>query len=199
MSQSIASVNPLNVEIKSYDQLNDLLKQLKEENPNILFTITRSKNFNVIAYEANWKADRSGLNPDQPIKVFWLSWAPELMKQAREQGKSTDREDISFVEATMAYGLSTERVVTCADEMYSFHLVACKTRKGFVRVKNDKTLECTLEVNGEQMNIVRIHIDSTDPVSFFGLPTGFPTVNFTDLVAVNAHNELITEHHVVQK
>ena len=76
-----------------------MLEKQRKERPNILFIIERSKNMNIVVYEADVKDGK--LDPKEPVKAFWLDIDPEYVKRA---GEKSDKVELSMVEWSMAYG-----------------------------------------------------------------------------------------------
>jgi hypothetical protein len=78
------------------------VNSLKQQNPNILFIIKRSKNDNVIVYE--WIPDQ------QIVQCYWLDIDPAYQKAARSRGIKSDRVELNFIERNQAYGCTTSKV-----------------------------------------------------------------------------------------
>lgn len=74
----------------------------KLANPNILFIISRSKNKNIVVYEA--KMEGGTIKASDPIDAYWLDIDPEYVEKARAKGVESDRVDLNMIERNMAYG-----------------------------------------------------------------------------------------------
>eukprot|EP00796_Vickermania_ingenoplastis_P010012 gene10012-6991_t len=88
--------------------------------------IRRSKNLNVVVYQAKYKSERSDnlgeggeqvesgvradcvLHPTQPLHPLWIKLEPEHVARRRARGETDDRCEISLVERKMAYGAFCE-------------------------------------------------------------------------------------------
>jgi hypothetical protein len=83
------------------------LAGLRETSPNVLFFIARSKNENIVVYEAAKKSD-SELDPAKPIDVYWLDIDPAYQQANRKKGVMSDRSDLNMIEKQFAYGVGFE-------------------------------------------------------------------------------------------
>lgn len=79
----------------------------KVENPNIMFVISRTKNKNIVVYEA--RVDAGAIRAADPVDAYWLDIDPEYMAKNRAKGKDSDREDLNMIERRMAYGCAPAR------------------------------------------------------------------------------------------
>ena len=88
----------------------------------LLFTITRSRNKNVVAYAA-LTDPATGAYTGAACEGFWLAIDPPELVAAREAGRVSHREEFNLIEKSMAFG------VTCTpspadDGTYTACLVA---------------------------------------------------------------------------
>lgn len=151
--------------------------------PNIAFIIERSKNKNVVVYEAQFEAGGARLKADDPLTVYWMDIDPEYQKAARAAGRADDRVELGMIEKKMAYGLTA---TPAADGEYEVNLVALPERKLTLYVKDGRAF-ARMQIGGKPTNLVRIYVDSTE---------GWvrPTVNHVDLYGYDAEtNEVRTE------
>lgn len=93
----------------------------------ICMVISRSKNANLVVYEAltggpstpstsldpaNVESEDSAPVPAPPtclgLDAYWLDVDPEYVAKNRAKGKSSDRDELNFIERRMAYGVSCE-------------------------------------------------------------------------------------------
>ena len=63
-----------------YDYTKSNLNEVKSSNPNILFAIARSKNKNMVMYEAKMEGDKLAATP---LEGYWLDIDPEYQAAAR--------------------------------------------------------------------------------------------------------------------
>jgi hypothetical protein len=98
----------------------DFIKQLREQVPNIFLVLFRSKNQNVVVYEAQLNADASGFDEKNPIKCGWLDVDPEYRQPKRQQNQMGDYAELNYLEKKIG--------------LYDFQ----------VTVKNSKNLVMTL-------------------------------------------------------
>jgi len=94
-----------------YEPLNIDLKNTVFPNENffkdtIAFWIERSKNKNIVVYEAFKDSDT--LDYYNNINAYWLELDPEHMKTNRKNGKLDDISKLTYVEQKMAYGVHVD-------------------------------------------------------------------------------------------
>lgn len=161
------------------------IDDLRKSNPNILFIIGRSKNKNIVVYEANLKNNE--LDPTNPVIVYWLDLDPEYVKANRAKGIMTDREELNMIEKKFAYGLSSEPVAG-KPGTYKVILVAFKDRPVIVSFdKENNKLQCEMQIKGEMCQLGKVFIDATDRM------IGLPKVNHVDVSGINSKGEFVTE------
>ncbi len=164
------------------------LSDLRVSSPNILFFIARSKNANIVVYEANVKDGK--LDPKDPVTVYWLDIDPEYVKKNRAKGVMTDRSELNTLEKQFAYGLSSE---SAGNGKYKISLVAFKERPVYVDYDSaSNKLTCQMQINGSMSDLYRVFINATDRM------IGLPKVNFVELTGVDGSGNGIQEK-IIQK
>lgn len=161
------------------------LEGLRKESPNVLFFIARSKNLNIVVYEA--KQSNGVLDTSEPVTVYWLDIDPEYRKKARSSGKMDDRVELGMIEKKMAYGVSSTPFDGHPGEFMA-SLVAFPTRA--VRVFIDPTTKkprAQMQINKQQVDLVRIYVEAKE--NFIGLPS----VVHVDVTGIDANGQLVTE------
>jgi hypothetical protein len=80
--------------------------ELKRLNRNVLFTISRSKNLNMVVYEALLDPKTGGKSFVEAgaVDVYWLDLEPSYRKKNRDGGQLHDRADLIWIEKWKAYG-----------------------------------------------------------------------------------------------
>lgn len=73
------------------------------DKPSICMYIERSKNKNVVVYEAVPAA--SDASKVESIHPYWLDIDPDYVAKNRAKGKQDDAEELNFIEKRMAYGV----------------------------------------------------------------------------------------------
>jgi len=155
--------------------------ELKKKNPNALFLIGRSKNLNVVVYEANRDAKNSNaLASDNPIDVYWLDLDPATRADNRKKGQKHDRAELNWIEKSMAYGASATAtknkpgtfdvtLVSVPDRAITLSIDPKDSRpKAYITLK--KTAQATAVV----CVLERIYVDSSE--GWLG-----PTVNYIEI------------------
>jgi hypothetical protein len=159
------------------------LTDLRSSSPNILFFISRSKNLNIVVYEANIKNGQ--LDPKEPVLVYWLDIDPEYVKKNRAKGITSDRSELNTIEKQFAYGLSSEAL---GNGKYKISLVAFKERP--VHVEFDSASNhviCRMEINGNLVDLYRVYINATDRM------IGLPKVNYVELTGADQSGNAVQE------
>lgn len=78
---------------------------LMKKNPNVLFTICRSCNLNVVVYEAIVdKKHTKRLHAEKPVYIYWLNLEAKYAQAARKKKQPHDCDELSFPERKLAYG-----------------------------------------------------------------------------------------------
>ena len=112
-----------------------------------LFIIERSKNANVVHYDAQLTADGK-LDPQEPVTAYWVMLA--------EDGR---REKLSWIEKKKAYGftIKPDRSV----KGYKMSLVAAPERQ--ITVKKDKdAVRAEVVIAGRPAALEKMHINASD-------------------------------------
>jgi hypothetical protein len=112
-----------------------------------LFRIERSKNANVVQYDAQLTPEGK-LKPEKPVIAYWIMNA-----------NSGGKEDLSWVEKKMAYGFSVE--YDTKGDFWIMDLVADIQRKIKVYKANGRYRAETL-IDGRPAFIDRIYIESIE-------------------------------------
>jgi hypothetical protein len=174
------------------------LSYFKKEHPYFLFAISRSKNKNLVIYEANVRKDTGTLDLNDPVLVYWMDIDPEYIKSARLRGKMNDREDLNYIERSMAYGYST--VAKAADaKSVTIDLVALSKVKTFkqmtvlIEPEGLALAQVTLLSNNASRVVKRFHVISEDTwlgpevkhVEMWGYDTSDPALQTRDVIYKN--------------
>jgi hypothetical protein len=114
-----------------------------------LFTIERSKNANVVHYDARLGADGK-LDPKEPVVAYWIMLA--------EDGH---REDLNWVEKKKAYGFDIKP--DSAGDGYRMTVVSAPDRQITVRIEG-KAARAELAIDGHPAILEKMYINSTDGV-----------------------------------
>jgi len=112
-----------------------------------LFIIQRSKNANVVHYDARLTA-AGKLDPNEPVIAYWVLLA--------QDGR---REELSSIEKKMAYGFSTKPDPSVKG--YKMTVVAVPKGEITVRKVGD-AIRAELIIDGRPAVLERIYINATD-------------------------------------
>ena len=108
-----------------------------------LFYIQRSGNHNTIVYDANLTNDKK-FNAKKPVNIYWIRYTHGGVK-----------EDLTFIQRTLAYGVSSKRL---GDNHYEFHFVSYAKKKFILYLDAAGNPCAKLDVNGKQIVIRKIFI-----------------------------------------
>jgi hypothetical protein len=124
-----------------------------------LFIIERSKNANVVHYDAQLTADGK-LDSNEPVIVYWILLA--------EDGR---REELNRIEKKKAYGFR----IKPDPSVKGFQMTLVSIPQGQITVKKDgDAARAELVIDGHPAVLEKIYISATD--GFFG-----PTVHYIEL------------------
>ena len=129
--------------------------------PAHLFVIERSKNLNIVAYDANIGPD-GALNPSEPVVAYWLL-----------NGDKNRREELTAIERDRAYGVET--TPGDAPGTYTMLFKAQRKRKFTVATRNGCPV-VTVSIRGRDAILRKLYIKSKETlvlpkveyVEFFG-------------------------------
>ncbi len=124
-----------------------------------LFIIERSKNANIVAYDARL-TEEGELDAEEPVEAYWILDA--------EGGQ---REELSWLQKKMAYGFETKPA--SSGEGSVMKMVPLPKRELRVR-KVDGKVRAELEIDGRPAVLEKIYVDSDARL------TG-PKVNYVEL------------------
>ena len=112
-----------------------------------LFIIERSKNANVVYYDARLTADGK-LDPQEPVIAYWVMLA--------EDGR---REKLSWIEKKMAYGFTIKPDPSVNG--YKMTLVAVPERQITVKKEKD-AVRAEVVIDGRPADIEKMYIKASD-------------------------------------
>eukprot|EP01084_Bolivina_argentea_P156755 273178_1 len=138
--------------------------QIKKDT--VLFWIARSKNENIVVYEAQKKNNSDHYNE---VVGFWLDIDPEYVKAARKKGKMDDREELNFMEKKMAYGYSlTSTEKNKKEKIYQLTIVSVPSMvMDLITDKDGKPRAVTI-INGQKCYLRKIYVATKE--SWYGMP-----------------------------
>ena len=133
----------------------------------VLFWIERSKNKNIVVYEA---IKQNGINDHyNNIIGYWLVIDPEYIKANRKKGKTDDREELSMIERKLAYGYnvtSTDSNKKC--KIYQVNLVSVPSIIMDLITDKQGKPHIIVIINGYKCYLRRIYVATKE--SWYGLP-----------------------------
>ena len=139
------------------------LLTIKSTIPHVAFIVEKNLNKNVVVYQG--VLYRGELRVDEPLDVYWMDIDPTYQAQARARGKTDDREELTFMEKQMAFG------VQCRDgpqvDQYYVELAACRMRP--ILLYYDKMYDeiiAELMINKKRCQLSRIfvYINPINPI-----------------------------------
>lgn len=169
------------------------------DSASVVFYITRSKNANVVVYDA-----QPGAPDREPVHPYWLDIDPEYVAKNRAKGKLDDIEELNIVERKMAYGVTCTRVAPTdlTQEKIDVSFVALPTKRMHLvwrpnvlaplpegNPQPQATPILFVEIAGVMCVAHHAFVQSVEPKHFWNLPT----VEFVDIFGVNQAGEMVTE------
>jgi len=128
-----------------------------------LFIIERSKNANVVHYDARLSADGE-LDPEEPVIAYYVMLA--------EDGR---RKELNWIEKKMAYGFNIEPDASVGG--YKMTMVAVP--QGPITVKKEgNAVRAELVIDGQRAVVEKMYINASD-----GLP--WPKVHYIELYGID--------------
>ncbi len=118
-----------------------------------MFVIERSKNANIVCYDANVSADGT-INKENPVDAYWLLYAK----------KNGEREELSAFDKK-AYGFKVK--YNEENKNFDFVLKAVKDKPMTVNVY-DNIPKTVIKINDADCFLEKVYIDSEDGA--FGIP-----------------------------
>jgi len=147
-----------------YEMCQDSKDQLV--NSNTLLIVRRSKNKNVVLYQANLNEDGT-YNESEPVKAFWLKIEPSYIEKRRKGGYTDDRQGLNFLERQMGYGFSVQKT---SPNAWLITFVSLPSRAGVVTLdKQGKPVLYATTKEGKKAIITEWYVDATE--NFIGYPT----------------------------
>jgi len=112
-----------------------------------LFIIERSKNANVVHYDAQLSAD-GNLDPNEPVIAYWVLLA--------EDGR---REELNWIEKKKAYGFH----IKPDPSVNGYKMTVVAVPQGQITVRKDgDTVRAELVIDGRPAVLEKIYINATD-------------------------------------
>lgn len=119
----------------------------EKEDPKKLFIIERSKNANIVRYDAQF-TDEGDLDPDKPVVAYWILH--------EEEGQ---REELSWIQRKMAYGFKTRPAPS--GEGYIMEMKPLPKRE--LRIKKvEGNAQAQLDIDGRPAVLEKIYVDSEE-------------------------------------
>lgn len=182
------------------------------DTPYVCMYIERSKNANVVVYEARVERDLAGnvagLPLTDPLDAYWLDIDAAYVKKARKAGKMHDREELNSLEKRMAYGIKCKRRLDPAGSTsdaveFNVKCVALESRPFVLRVITAHLLPnddahftrypvtnvpvLTTAINGQQAAVSRLFVQAAETILL-------PKVEYVELHGVSlADGSAVTE------
>ena len=94
-----------------------LVRTIMDRYPSVFLIVMRSKNQNVMIYEANIINGKFDTN--HPVDIYWLNLEPSYLQARRGRGIHHDREELNLIERKLVWD-ATCQVVN--DREIKFHL-----------------------------------------------------------------------------
>ena len=137
-----------------------------------IFYITRSKNQNIVCYDARFKSNGQ-IDTSEPVHAYWIN----------QTDKPGEKSDLSYIQNKLAYGYSSS--INNKNEI-EISLVAFPDRKLRIHSAGPGKAEGRMRINGTEAVLNRIHVEAD--------PSNSLRVLYVDLFGQNPENgKAITE------
>ncbi|MFN8358102.1 MAG: DUF4833 domain-containing protein [Spirosomataceae bacterium] len=110
-----------------------------------LFIIQRNTSTNTVVYDANMLPNKK-LNPDLPVRVYWLRYA--------EKGQ---RQDLSTIQRTLAYGYEFKSLPK-EPGSYDFNLISYRKRRFKITLDEEGNPMALFPIAGRMQKLHRIYV-----------------------------------------
>jgi len=118
-----------------------------------LFIIERSKNANLVIYDANLVSGNKFVS-DNPIDVYWLDYAVS---------RTPPKTDLIWLEKKMAYGYESDKVKDKEEFTVSLKALTGKyARKGKLCFDRNGQPVIVFTINGKEANVLKIYVNSQE-------------------------------------
>jgi len=156
-----------------------LLSVLKSICPYVLMVCFRNKNKNVVIYQANVV---HGKLQNPPVLGYWLILEPSYRADRRKKGIRHDREELSRVDKTFAWGFTTQPVSPSEHE-FKFTMFDSQSMKVILTKKGETYMYVTRD---DKTYIIRsLFIKSSEVIKIINIRDNVETlclhaINVTD-------------------
>ncbi len=104
------------------DYCEDLLAKIHARHPTVFLIIKRSKNQNIVVYEAN--IVNGVFDKDRPISVYWCDIDPAYRAKTRARGINHDRVELTSFEQSVVYGVTVSKRLSDKEVQFDFNAEA---------------------------------------------------------------------------
>jgi hypothetical protein len=140
-----------------------------------LFRIERSKNRNVVQYDACLL--KNNISDENPVYAYWIS----------ANGK---KEELSAIENKQAYGIEAKEKLS--KNKYRIVLAALKDRDIMVE-KINGGYKALVKINGESSILERVYVESEEPT------IGLPKVHYVEVFGRNLSTNKPVKERITPK
>lgn len=141
-----------------------------------LFEIERSKNGNVVHYDACLTQDNK-LSDSQAVSVYWVL-------------KNGEREDLNDAERKYAYGIESEKPI--GSDKSEIVVTALKDRKMTVE-KIDGAYRVVVSIDGKESLLEKVYVQSEDRL------LGLPKIIYVDVFGLALKDKTPVKERIVPK
>lgn len=148
----------------------------------ILFWIARSKNENIVVYEA--EKSNGNVNHYNSVNGYWLDIDPEYVKKARQKGITTDRAKLTYLEKKMAYGYSLSKS-TQEQELgkYRLSLVALQAIECYLITDENGDPHLQVIINGKECYLRKVYVAAKEG--------WIPTVLYIEIFGIEIETNIV--------
>ncbi len=141
-----------------------------------LFRIERSKNKNIVQYDA-CLLQNNNISESNPVEAYWVL----------ANGK---KEELSLVETKQAYGIETKEKL--GENKFRIVLAALKDREIIIEKVKGKC-KALVKINGESSILERVYVNSEDQT------LGLPKVHYVEVFGRNLRTNKAVKERITPK
>ncbi|KAL7694029.1 hypothetical protein Plhal304r1_c002g0005161 [Plasmopara halstedii] len=154
-------------ETKYLFPMDESLKMVAKEEPNVAFIIQRSNNSNTVVYAGHKASDSKLLDETSPIKVFWIMYEKD----------GHPREELNMLERNTAYGVAFKPSDVPGEYMAT--IASLRDRNCVIRLDQHGNVLALTTINGKTNILLRrVFVQMTTS-------WGIPTVDYVEIFGVD--------------
>jgi hypothetical protein len=150
----------------------NLTQDISRLHPSIFLVCYRTKNKNVVIYEANVV---NGKFADTPIDAYWLLLEPSYQAPRTKKGIRHNREELSWLDKRFAWGYTQRRLSDLEAEITFNNFPKVPLR---IKLSNDGSTKAFIQWKNQQYFLRSFFIDASDTINLLNVKDNFKSISF---------------------